>query len=226
MIRKLTLLFLSSVFNILLSNAQSVQKEKPEVQSVLSKWSFGLNGGMGYRLFRTGRIITTAANQKYLNDFKSGISFGGNAAYFPWRRAGFGLRYDRYQSKASTVDLTEDVTIQHLSGLLTHRSIVGKRNATVLTSLLMGYQPYQNKATSGDEHFTFTGKTMGWGVSVGIEQRLGQNFGLNLTGTAMMGAIYRMERKTDISTATLHLSKDNSVDLSRFSLTLGFAFLK
>jgi len=39
-----------------------------------------------------------------------------------------------------------------------------------------------------------------------------------------MGAVYRLDRTTAISKATLHLSKDDSVDLSRFAIQLGFRF--
>jgi hypothetical protein len=208
------------------SNPKSRFREKEATRSVLPKWSIGLSGGPAYRLLRTGVVVTTVANQKYAKDFKSGIAFGGHVAYFPWPKVGFGARYERYQSKASVNDLTEDVTIEHLSGLLTHRTILKSHRTSVLTSLLLGYQPYQNKVSYRADHFTFSGKTMGWGVSVGLEQRLGENLGLSVTGTAMMGAVYRLNRKTEISSATLHLSKDDSVDLSRFSLTVGFGFLK
>ncbi|WP_229208855.1 hypothetical protein [Dyadobacter luticola] len=203
-----------------------VSKEQQASQSILPKWSASLDGGYGYRLFRTGKVFTTAANQRYIKDFRSGIAFGGNVAYFPWPRFGFGVRYERYQSKATWNDLTEDVTIQHLSGLLTHRSVLKNQRTFVLTSLMVGYQPYQNKTSVGAEQFTLNGKTAGWGVSVGLQHRLGEKFAFNVTGSAMMGAIYRLQRKTEISSATLHLSKDNSVDLSRFSLTVGLGFLK
>lgn len=200
-------------------------KEKNVDTPGLPKWTFGLNGGYAYRLFRAGRV-TSHDEQAYLKDLKSGISFGGDVAFFPWKHVGFGLRYEMYKARA-TMDSSqsEKVTIQHLSGALIHRSVLKNGRTAVLTSLLLGYQPYENKSTVGAQQLTFSGKTMNWGVSVGIEQPISPKFALNLTGTAMMGAIYRLQRKTDINTETLHLSKDDSVDLSRFSLTLGFRFL-
>jgi hypothetical protein len=114
--------------------------------------------------------------------------------------------------------LTEKVTIQHLSGAVIHRSFLKNGKTAILTSLLLGYQPYENKSVVGVQQLTFSGKTMNWGVSVGIEQPLSPKF-------AMMGAIYRLQRKTEFNTETLHLSKDDSVDLSRFSVTLGVRFL-
>ncbi|WP_233876686.1 outer membrane beta-barrel protein [Dyadobacter sp. CY323] len=203
-----------------------VPKEQEAAKSALPKWTFGINGGYGYRLFRAGNV-TTAANEKYIKSLKSGIVYGGHLSYYPWTRFGFGLRYEKYQSQAETEgEISEDVNIQHLSGLFTYRSMLKNHKTAVLTSLLLGYQPYQNKTKVGEEQLDFSGNTMGWGVSVGLEHRLGEKFSLNLTGTAMMGAIYKLKRKTDLNTATLHLSKDDSVDLSRFSVTLGFGFLK
>ncbi len=191
----------------------------------LPRWSVGLNGGYAYRLFRAGMVFSHD-EQKYLKDLKSGIAFGGDVAYFPWKHVGFGLRYEMYKASAKMDSLqSEKVTIQHLSGALIHRSFLKNGKTAILTSLLLGYQPYENKSTVGAQPFTFSGKTMNWGVSVGIEQPLSPKFALNLTGTAMMGAIYRLQRKTEFSTETLHLSKDDSVDLSRFSVTLGFRFL-
>jgi hypothetical protein len=203
------------------------KKEPEEVPQTkeFPKWCFGVNGGYGNRLFRPGRRIN-ASNKRYIKNLKSGIALGGEVSYFQWKRVGFGLKYERYQSKAEDDNnLSEDVTIQHFSGTLIHRTFLKNNHSTVLTSFLMGYQPYQNKTVAGSEQFTFTGKTMGWGMSVGIEHRLSNKFALNLTGSAMMGAVYRLKRETEINTEVLHLSKDNSVDLSRISLTLGLRFL-
>lgn len=200
-------------------------EERDTGMQSLPRWSFGLNGGYGYRLFRSGRI-TSRHQQNYIRDVKSGFAFGGDIAWFPWQHVGFGVRYEMYRSDArNDSSLRENVTIQHLSGALIHRALLKNGQTAVLTSLLLGYQPYENKSIVGTQALTFSGKTMNWGVSVGMEQPLGPKFALNLTGTAMMGAIYRLNRKTEIGTATLHLSKDDSVDLSRFSLTLGFRFL-
>jgi len=204
---------------------KAVANETDAAENSLPRWSFGLNGGYAYRLFRAGRV-TSHDEQEYIKDLKSGIAFGGDVAYFPWKHVGFGLRYEMYKATARLdSSQSEKVTIQHLSGALIHRSFLKNGKTAILTSLLVGYQPYENKSTVGAQQFTFSGKTMNWGVSVGIEQPISPKFALNLTGTAMMGAIYRLQRKTEFSTETLHLSKDDSVDLSRFSLTLGLRFM-
>ncbi|MCF2488412.1 outer membrane beta-barrel protein [Dyadobacter sp. CY347] len=193
-------------------------------QTADSKWKFGVNGGYGQRVFRSRNIVTNT-QKRYFKDFKSGISYGGEVAYFPWKKVGFGVKYDRYQSKATLENvMTEDVAVQFLGGEVIHKAIMKNPKNAILTSLLLGYQPYRNHTQVGENAFTFSGKTMGWGVSVGVEHRLSQKFALNFTGSAMMGAVYRLQRKTDLSTQTLHLSKDDSVDLSRFSLSVGFSF--
>ena len=202
-----------------------IVKEKGAVDTTVPRWSFGVNGGYAYRLFRAG-MVTSRDEQEYIKDLKSGIAFGGDGAYFPWKHVGFGVRYEMYKGTAKMdSSQSEKVTIQHLSGSVIHRSFLKNGKTAILTSLLLGYQPYENKSTVGAQQFTFSGKTMNWGISVGIEQPIGPKFALNLTGTAMMGAIYRLQRKTAFSTETLHLSKDDSVDLSRFSVTLGFRFM-
>ncbi|MCF0073224.1 porin family protein [Dyadobacter sp. CY261] len=207
------------------SREKAAVREREAGEPEFSRWSFVLNGGYAYRLFRAGQI-TSHDEQEYLKDLKSGIAFGGDVAYFPWKHVGFGLRYEMYKGNANLdSSQSEKVTIQHLSGALIHRSFLSNGKTAILSSLLLGYQPYENKSTVGNQPLTFSGKTMNWGVSVGIEQPINNKFALNLTGTAMMGAIYRLQRKTAFSTETLHLSKDDSVDLSRFSLTLGFRFL-
>lgn len=208
-------------------NAQQLTgaDEKSDSTAVIDtpKWFFGLNGGYGKRLYRSG-MQATRADINYHRNLKSGIFFGGELAYFPWKKVGIGLKYDRYQSKAETDKLSEDVTIQFMGASLIHRAPLGKSRNSVLTSLLLGYQPYQNNTVSGEEVFTFRGKTMGWGISVGFERRLSRKFAIHLTGTAIMGAAYRLTRETAFSTETLKLSKDDSVDLSRASVALGFRF--
>ncbi|QRR01781.1 outer membrane beta-barrel protein [Dyadobacter sandarakinus] len=189
-----------------------------------SRWNFGVNGGYAYRLFRSG-VRKNPDQEKYIKDLKSGISFGGDLAYFPWRKIGIGAVYDYYTSKATAADgLSEDVTIQFYGGSLIHRANLKNNRSFIRTALLMGYQPYQNKTVS-NASFTISGKTVGWGVSVGVEQKLSDHLAIHLTGTALLGAAYRIERATGINKETLHLGKDNSVDLSRASLTLGLRFL-
>lgn len=207
-----------------MSEITIVTKKEPEKRN-LPKWGVGVNGGYGYRLFRAGHI-TSRHQQDYIKDAKAGIAFGGDIAFFPWKHVGFGARYEMYRSDAKMdSSLREQVAIQHLSGALIHRGFLKNGKTAVLTSLLVGYQPYENKSTVGAQQLAFSGKTMNWGVSVGIEQPLSAKFALNITGAATMGAIYRLQRKTGLSTETLHLSKDESVDLSRVSLTLGIRFL-
>jgi hypothetical protein len=221
--KRITIIFLFltglSCVNV---SAQDVANEELRISN--SKWGFGLNGGYGQRVFRSGKKIS-AERDRYIKDFKSGISFGGDVTYFPWKKVGFGLKYDRYQSKASQEnELQEDVSVQFLGGEIIHRTVMKNPKNSVLTSLLLGYQPYQNKTKVREDQFTFDGKTMGWGVSVGLEHRISQRFAINVTGSAIMGAVYRLDRTSAINKETLHLSKDNSVDLSRFSLQVGFKF--
>ena len=214
-------LFIASICSTTLC-AQNVVNEETQIGN--SKFSFGINGGYSQRVFRAGRIVTRE-QERYIKDFKSGISFGGGVTYFPWKKVGFGLKYDRYQSKASQDnELTEDVNIRFMGGEIIHRTFLKNPKNSVLTSLLLGYQPYQNKTEAQATQFTFDGKTMGWGVSVGIEHRITQHFAFNVTGSAMMGAVYRLDRTSDFNKETLYLSKDSNVDLSRVSLTLGFKF--
>lgn len=208
-------------------NAQQLtrtdQKRDSSEIAEASKWFFGLNGGYGQRLYRSGMQVKRA-DINYHRNLKSGIFFGGDLAYFPWKKVGIGLKYDRYQSNAETDQLSEDVTIQFMGASLIHRARLGDSRNFVLTSLLLGYQPYQNNTVSGEDTFTFKGKTMGWGISVGLERRLSRKFAIHLTGTAIMGAAYRLTRETAFSTESLKLSKDDSVDLSRASIAVGFRF--
>jgi hypothetical protein len=122
------------------------------------RWSFGLNGGYAYRLFRAG-MVTSHDEQQYLKDLKSGIAFGGDIAYFPWKHVGFGLRYEMYKASAKMDSLqSEKVTIQHLSGALIHRSFLKNGKTAILTSLLLGCQPYENKSTVGAQSIHIFGQ--------------------------------------------------------------------
>lgn len=200
---------------------------QPEVEAAFadnSRFRFGVNGGYGYRLFRSGNRLN-AADQKYVKDLKSGIAFGGELAYFFWNKFGISLNYDRYLSKAATEsNQSEDVMIQFVGGSVIHRSVSKNGRNIILSSLLVGYQPYRNYTLVGNENLLFTANTMGWGISAGVEHRFSRKFAMNLTGTAIMGAVYRLKRATSINTEILHLSKDDSVDLSRVSVSLGFKF--
>ena len=67
--------------------------------------------------------------------------------------------------------------------------------------------------------------TMGWGISVGIEQRISNQFALSLTGSGYMGNIYKYKRTAKGRTETVKFSYDEFEDLSRAEITLGLKFL-
>lgn len=201
-----------------------IQPEEEAAFAEDSKFRFSVHGGYGYRLFRSGNRLNVA-DQKYVKNLKSGIAFGGELAYFFWKKFGIGLNYDRYLSKAGDEnELSEDVMIQFMGGSIIHRSVSNNGRNSIVSSLLVGYQPYRNYTAVQNENLIFTANTMGWGISAGVEHRFSRKFAMSLTGTAIMGAVYRMKRATSVNTEILHLSKDDSVDLSRASVSLGFKF--
>lgn len=189
------------------------------------KWQFGVDGGYGYRLFRS-RVKATSYEREYTDKMKAGYAMGANAFYFPWKNVGFGIKYKMYRSKAERdIRTRDDVTIQFFGAGVAHRKIFPNDKTSILSAFWAGYQPYKNVARHMGQDYTMKAHTMGWGLSVGIEQRISPQFALSLTGSGFMGNIYKYNKHHKGRTETVKFSYDEFEDLSRAEITLGLKFL-
>jgi hypothetical protein len=202
--------------------------ELPAIEQETSpwgKWQFGLNGGYAYRLFRS-RVRATSYEREYTDKMKAGYSFGADAFYFPWKNIGFGVKYNFYKSKAERdIRTSDNITIQFFGAAVAHRKIFPNDKTSILSAFWAGYQPYKNVARHIGQDYTMKANTMGWGLSVGIEQRISPQFALSLTGSGYMGSIYKYKKNSKGRTETVKFSYDEFEDLSRAEITLGLKFL-
>ena len=192
----------------------------------LKKWQFGLNSGYAYRLFKP-KISSTDYELAYLNDLKSGFGMNAEAFYFPWKKLGFGVKYDLYKSKGERDLRTKDnITIHFLGGAISHKKTFQNKKSSVISSFWLGYQPYKNKARYVGQVFTLKANTMGWGVSLGLSHVITEKLALNFGASCHMGTVYKFRKEAKGRTETINLSKDNFEDLSRAELTIGLKFLQ
>ena len=196
------------------------------IKPKLSKWQFGINGGYAYRLFKP-RIKSTSYELKYIDELKSGYSYGAELYYFHWKKVGFGLKYDVYKSKAERDIRTKDnITIQFLGPSVVHRKVFPNQKTSILSAFWLGYQPYRNVARYIGQDYVLKGRTMGWGVSVAIDHKITEKLALNFGASCFMGSIYKYKKEIKGRTEMVDLSKDNFEDLSRAEFTIGLKFLK
>jgi hypothetical protein len=193
--------------------------------SFWERWQFGFNAGYSQRLFRS-QVNATPYEREYADRMKKGYSFGVNAFYFPWKSVGFGIKYNMFRNKAERdIRTHDDVTIQFLGVSVAHRKMFINNKTMLLSALWVGYQPYKNLARHIGQDYVMKAKTMGWGVSVGIEQRITSNLALSLTGSGYLGNIYKYTREYKGLTETVRFTYDRFEDLSRAEITLGLKFL-
>jgi hypothetical protein len=191
-----------------------------------AKWQTAISGGYGYRLFRSA-VSATDYEKLYDQKRKPGISAGANAFYFPWKNVGFGVRYDFFNNRAERDIRTRDnVTIQFLGIGVAHRKAILSGSTSILSSFLLGYQPYKNTARYVGQDYVLKANTMGWALSVGVDQRIGKNIALGLAGNLLMGNVFKFHKSYKGRTETVNLSHHELEDLSRASLTLSLKFLQ
>ena len=196
------------------------------VEKILPEWRFGINGGYAYRLFRP-RLQSTPYELKYIDELKSGYSFGADAFYFPWQKVGLGLKYDVYKSKGERdIRTKNDISIQFIGASAAHRMLFQNKKTVVVTAFWLGYQPYQNVTRSVGQDYTLKANTMGWGVSIGLSHVITEKLALNFGASCHMGTVYKFRKEAKGRTETINLSKDNFEDLSRAELTIGLKFLQ
>ena len=196
------------------------------VKKILPEWRFGINGGYAYRLFRP-RLQSTPYELKYIDELKSGYSFGADAFYFPWQKAGFGLKYNVYKSKGERdIRTKNDISIQFIGASAAHRMLFQNKKTVVVTAFWLGYQPYQNVTRFVGQDYTLKANTMGWGVSVGVYHPLGKKLAISAGLSCFMGSIYKFKKEIKGRTEIVNLSKDSFEDLSRAEFTIGLKFIK
>jgi hypothetical protein len=190
------------------------------------RWQTGIRVGYTRRLFRS-RISATDYERLYDQKLKPGISAGADAFYFPWKSVGFGLHYDLYINSAERDVRTRDqISIQFLGLGIAHRKIFANQTTSVLSSFLVGYQPYRNKARYMGQDYKLRGNTMGWAVSVGIDQRISKNLAIGLSGNCMLGSVFKFNKTYEGSAEVVNLSHHEQEDLSRASVILSLKFVK
>ena len=196
------------------------------VPAVISKWQFGINAGYAYRLFKP-RIKATPYQLKYIDEIKSGYSFGFDVYYFHWKHVGVGFKYDIYKSRGVRDFRTkDDITIQFLGLSVAHRAFLLNDRTSLISAFWLGYQPYRNKAMFVGQNYTLNANTMGWGVSVGVDQKISPKLAIGLTGSCFISSAYKVSKQFKGVTETINLPTGIFEDLSRVELTLGLKFVK
>ncbi|CAG5004119.1 hypothetical protein DYBT9275_03302 [Dyadobacter sp. CECT 9275] len=190
----------------------------------LPKWQFGFYGGLGYRLNRS-RIGMSKAALNYHKKLRSGVSFGLDAGYFPCRKIGIGWRYDTYFSTGTRDARNKDnIMISFLGSGLLYRAPLKFQKTSVLTGFWLGYQPFRNNAVVDGVDTRLSANTMAWGISIGLEQRIGKKCAVSLSGQCFLSSSYKLKREVGGTTEVITFSSDRFEDLSRASLTLGLKF--
>jgi hypothetical protein len=203
----------------------TVQRTEDSLYLKPSPWRFGINGGYAYRLFKP-QISSTDYEMQYINDLKPGYSFGADLFYFPWEKVGLGLKYNVYKSKGTRdIRTKDDITIQFAGISAAHRQAFENKKASVLTAFWVGYQPYHNVKRAIGQDFVLRAATMGWGGSVGIDQKIGKNIALNISGSCFIGNVYKFRKEYRGQEEVVNLQRENFEDLSRAEITVGLKFL-
>ncbi len=206
--------------------SEPVSVSMPRVDSTeWPSWQFGLNGGYGYRLFRADKQATPN-ELKYIDELKTGYTFGADAFYFPWKSVGFGVKYNAYRSKAERdIRTSDDISIHFIGAAVAHRKIFTNLKTSVVSAFWAGYQPYKNTARHIGQDQVIKAQTMGWGISVGVDHKISSKLALSLTGHCFMGNIYKFDRDVHGATEQVKLPYAQFGDLSRADITLGLKFL-
>ncbi|SEI78246.1 hypothetical protein SAMN04487995_2189 [Dyadobacter koreensis] len=217
-----------STFSIVDSTMVSEERidiVKKQIQPVFNrKWAFGLSGGYSYRLPNKGARTNTPYS-KYLRNLKSGYSIGADIYRFILPQVALGMKYNLFKSQGDFDKRnSDDITVQFVGPSVLYQHPFKNNTTSVLASFAMGYQSYVNKGMSDSKDFTNRGNAMGWAVSVGLEQKLGNHFALNISGACYLGTSYKFRRKMGGVTETIKLSQEKFEDLSRVELTLGLKF--
>ena len=190
-----------------------------------SRWYFGFRGGYENRLFRTGNKFPPAY-AKYLKELKSGYAFGVGIGYFFWKQVALGMNAELYKSIATMPDDSRDdaISIKYIGPSMVYRNVSVSQKSAVYTGFSVGYQTYSNQVNEAGNLLGTYGKSLGWGINVGVDYKISPRAAISFTASCIMGTIYKITRESGGKKDTIQLSRKDFEELSRIALTVGLKF--
>ncbi|NEN24378.1 hypothetical protein G3O08_12775 [Cryomorpha ignava] len=215
-----------------------VPKEKLESYKDYPQFRIAVNGGFSYM---TGKISDKVPSEfrDYIKELKSGNHLGGDASFFFSESLGFGAKYYVFKSSYSL----DEIYVEDVDGNITYGkmsdaikiSFIGpsfsvrtlnynKKNA-LLFSISIGYMDYVNDKVVIDS-FKMTGNTVGFGLDIGYDIGLSENFALGFQVSLLAGTLSEYVFSDGTNKQTIKLEEGEYENISRFDLSVGLRFIK
>ena len=217
-----------------------ITKEFKQKKSDYQHFRLSANGGFSYR---TGRISSDLSGEMedYMKELKWGKHFSADASWFISESLGFGVKYSRFMSSNSLLNVSADIDG---NGLLDYGNIkdnisisfVGPMVSTVFNSYNkknaffgswgLGYLSYHDNGEMVGSEAELNGSTLGMVGDLGYQIGISENLSLAITFSYTLGVLSKIDQTLQGQTRTYKLDDDNKENLGRLDLSLGLVFHK
>ena len=215
-----------------------VPKEKLENYKNYPQFRIAVNGGFSYM---TGKVSDKVPSdfRDYIKELKSGYHNGGEASFFFSESLGFGARYNVFKSSFSLdqiyvedVDgnitygkMSDAINISFIGPSFSVRALNYNKKNVFIFSMSIGYMDYVNDKVM-IKSFKMTGNTVGFGLDIGYDIGLSENFALGFQVSLLTGALSEYDFNDGTNKQTFKLQAGEYENISRFDLSVGLRFIK
>lgn len=230
---KKPVILLLLLFLVQISFGQSaIQKAQPK-----KEFRIAMQGGYSYRIASVAEN-TPPALKDYVNDLRSGYSFGLDAAYFVQPAHGFGLKYSRYSSKASLPNMrfsfidgsvsygtiSDDIAINFIGPSYLSQFPLSNPAHVFFGGLSLGYMGYNDNSVVGSHNLNIKGATLGAALDLGYDYAISKYITLGAQASLTGGTLSKLTMDYGTSKETVELDEQNLESLSRLDLSAGLRF--
>ena len=184
-----------------------------------------ITGGYGYRI---GKVDTDPAFEQHLKNLKNGYVINFDAVYFLDPELGFGLKYNRFGSKATlngnygTQAIEDNTSIDFFGGQFATRWILANPRHAFVIGVSPGYTAYRDKASVGSSNVVLSGGGFGFAGDLGYNYTLSRHAAI----TVNIGYLLSSFKHINSSNEQLIPSGDlpEKEELSHYDISLGMRF--
>lgn len=223
---------------LLLFIVQSSFGQSPiETGKPAKEFRFAMQGGYSYRIAPLAPD-TPHIMKDYVNDLKSGYSFGLDAAYFIQPAHGFGLKYSRFSTKAAMPNMevtfvdgsssigtiSDAISINFVGPSYLSKYELLNPAHVFFGGLSIGYLGYRDNALMASRVLEIKGATLGAALDLGYDYSISKYITLGAQASLTGGALTKFTYDYGYRRETVELAEQNQENLSRLDLSAGVRF--
>jgi len=205
-------------------SAQTIVSSDTRISSAkIPRLRIALQGGPAYAI---GKVDDSKGEdiERYEKNLQSGICFGAEFSYFFYESVGFGLKYNKFQSKESMSEIiSDDIVISFIGPICTYTTVANGQKSVFSMNFGLGYVGYRDDCRVITP-FSLSGGTGAVYFGLMYDYKISDSIAIGVEGALYGGSLSRVKSTVNGTTSTIELEKDQTMSVSHADLSIGLRF--